>query len=408
MCDFFDDLELTDEDFMDDFFNDLCEINEAERDHCLILDDSKGSIFCYKSAYKNDGKCIMNLKDNKNRGVTFFVAEGKLKDYFEKFNNNDRKIWYDFSLFSKESPGGFLDRSYQEIFTILRDNVYNEHCFGERKTDFSKSINYGNKVSNLIDTILLEGDIKYQEMWLLKYKANRFVLVRHDLPQWLSFLNVQIPIRFVNEDEMEDRMIPKMGRNSDDTFDMAAVMESLGLYITDSNHNNEIRICPHRIKKVANTNQISEENLFIIVYLHELAHAVLDPNNLVDYCSYSGTYLQEYSEKMPSQVFGIEAEAMEESLANTIMLAYLAWYEEVDPQKGSNLYDDAVKFVGQQMPIYSFAIYQFKTGVDWTKWRDCNNKNTPALKTWFDKCFKEGKIRENLIYSLSDYDEVFI
>ena len=32
----------------------------------------------------------------------------------------------------------------------------------------------------------------------------------------------------------------------------------------------------------------------------------------------------------------------------------------------------------------------------------------PTLKTWFDKCFNEGKIRDDLKYSLSDYDAVFI
>lgn len=128
------------------------------------------------------------------------------------------------------------------------------------------------------------------------------------------------------------------------------------------------------------TNKISFEVLFAKVLLHEFAHVLMD------------------NEQLNKDLF---SKAMEESLANMIVLQVFSKYDK------SN-YDKVRSFIVNDQPtIYQFGAYQFKINADWKKWKK-SNKNMPTLKTWFDKCFKEGKIRENLIYSLSDYDEVFI
>lgn len=128
------------------------------------------------------------------------------------------------------------------------------------------------------------------------------------------------------------------------------------------------------------TNKISFEVLFAKVLLHEFAHVLMD------------------NEQLNKDLF---SKAMEESLANMIALHVFSKYDI------SN-YDKVLSFIVNDQPtIYQFGAYQFKINADWKKWKE-SNKNMPTLKTWFDKCFKEGKIRENLIYSLSDYDEVFI
>ena len=142
-----------------------------------------------------------------------------------------------------------------------------------------------------------------------------------------------------------------------------------------------IVLSPKTIEQCSNkaTNKISFEVLFAKVLLHEFAHVLMD------------------NEQLNKDLF---SKAMEESLANMIALQVFSKYDR------SN-YDRVRSFIVNDQPtIYQFGTYQFDINADWKKWKE-SNKNMPTLKTWFDKCFNEGKIRENLGYSLSDYDDVF-
>jgi hypothetical protein len=142
-----------------------------------------------------------------------------------------------------------------------------------------------------------------------------------------------------------------------------------------------IVLCPETIElcsKIA-TNKISFEVLFAKVLLHEFAHVLMD------------------NEQINKDLF---SKAMEESLANMIALQVF-WKYDI-----SNFNNVCSFIVNDQPTIYQFGTYQFDINADWKKWKK-SNKNMPTLKTWFDKCFNEGKIRENLGYSLSDYDDVF-
>ena len=143
-----------------------------------------------------------------------------------------------------------------------------------------------------------------------------------------------------------------------------------------------IVLCPEIIEQCSKqaTNKISFEVLFAKVLLHEFAHVLMD------------------NEQLNEDLF---SKAMEESLANMIALQIFFEYDN------SN-YATVRSFIENDQPIiYQFGARQFDISADWKKWKE-SKKKMPTLKTWFDKCFDAGKIKQNLSYSLSDYDKVFI
>ena len=151
-----------------------------------------------------------------------------------------------------------------------------------------------------------------------------------------------------------------------------------------------IVISPEKIIKETSGDRKSFEVLFTQVLVHEIAHAMMDKNGDI-----FNTNIAE------GHVNSLEAKAMEESLANMIALQIFSKYDNGN-------YATVRSFIENDQPtIYKFGARQFDISADWKKWKD-SNKNMPTLKTWFDKCFNEGKIRDDLKYSLSDYDAVFI
>ena len=228
-----------------------------------------------------------------------------------------------------------------------------------------------------IDKILAEGDIHFVDLWSCQYLNEKIVFAKQDLPLWLSFLKSNIPVEIVDEVKME-KIAPSVvkgliRRNPDDTIEnMSEVMETLGCYYSyEPSHIKDstipkIYICLDRIKKVANEMSIKVEYLFAIVYIHELAHAAMDPTNDVhESVSYSYDLIKNNSKPFK---YDANSEYMEESLANMIMLKYIEWYSEATEDQ--SLFDVAMTFVGQQVPMYSFGIAQLKLDTDWTKWRD--------------------------------------
>ena len=141
-----------------------------------------------------------------------------------------------------------------------------------------------------IDKILAEGDIHFVDLWSCQYLDEKIVFAKQDLPLWLSFLKSNIPVEIVDEVKME-KIAPSVvkgliRRNPDDTIEnMSEVMETLGCYYSCEPLNSKdlakpkIYMCLDRIKKVADEMSIKVEDLFAIVYIHELAHAAMDPTN---------------------------------------------------------------------------------------------------------------------------------
>jgi hypothetical protein len=227
-----------------------------------------------------------------------------------------------------------------------------------------------------IDEILAQGDIHFVDLWSCQHLDEKIVFAKQDLPLWLSFLKSNIPVEIVDEVKME-KIAPSVvkgliRRNPDDTIEnMSEVMETLGCYYSCEPSNSKdlakpkIYMCLDRIKKVADEMSIKVEDLFVIVYIHELAHAAMDPTNDVHEDEY---YLYDLiKNSIKPFKFDSNSEFMEESLANMIMLKYIEWYSEVTEDQ--SLFDVAITFVGQQAPIYRFGKAQLKLDTDWTKWR---------------------------------------
>ncbi len=114
-----------------------------------------------------------------------------------------------------------------------------------------------------------------------------------------------------------------------------------------------IVLCPSRIKETASSLKI-DTGKYLIVLIHEFAHAMMDKNRA------KGT------------LKSIFAHAMEESLANMITLQ---WFEKYDNKNLQN----AMDFMSSQPIVYQFGIKQFYAKVDWKKWRD-SEKNMHGLR----------------------------
>lgn len=123
-----------------------------------------------------------------------------------------------------------------------------------------------------------------------------------------------------------------------------------------------IVLCPENIEGAASDSNFKDkkELLYLIVLIHELAHAMMDKNNVTMNSLFSN--------------------AMEESLANMITLQWFDVFDNDDKE----IVKDFIK--DKQPKIYKFGINQFEAGVDWSKWRD-SKKMHKLLKEWFDNCF---------------------
>lgn len=122
-----------------------------------------------------------------------------------------------------------------------------------------------------------------------------------------------------------------------------------------------IVLCPENIEDAASDSNLKDkkELLYLIVLIHELAHAMMDKNHV--------------------SLNSLFSNAMEESLANMITLQ---WFDALNRSN----YHKVKSFVETQPKIYKFGINQFQAGVDWTKWRD-SKKMHKLLKEWFKNCF---------------------
>ena len=84
------------------------------------------------------------------------------------------------------------------------------------------------------------------------------------------------------------------------------------------------------------------------------------------------------------------------------------WYSEVTEDQ--RYYDAAIKFIGQQAPMYAFGVDQLNATVDWTKWRDYKKKNKEPdkkLLAWYDKFFDASGEKKDIVYSKEDFDVIF-
>ena len=240
----------------------------------------------------------------------------------------------------------------------------------------------------LIDDILAEGDFHYTEF--RPYREMGFkglLLTERDITTWLSFLKSSIPVCLVNEEQMpnlevpvefpykktlqnetekDEELLKKRKINGDNRY-----MEALGVYRSNGNKR-DILLCPKRIKETADKLKIPFDYLVTIVYIHELGHAALDEtidlNEEENINEIIKIKINKDKEKIDTNKDKFSF-VMEESLANMIMLQYIAWYAELKIMY-ENLFETAELFVKKQSPAYAFGLYQFNADVDWLSWRN--------------------------------------
>lgn len=97
----------------------------------------------------------------------------------------------------------------------------------------------------------------------------------------------------------------------------------------------------------------------------------------------------------------LSAKAMEESLANMIVLKWLKSFDDCK-------FEQAKIFIENKQPaIYQFGIHQYEAGVDWKKWRESDKQCSQKLEDWFNKCFANGEIKKPIVDTKEIYDSVF-
>ena len=126
----------------------------------------------------------------------------------------------------------------------------------------------------------------------------------------------------------------------------------LGYYTRKENEINypHIVLCPENIEECSG--EISVDNLYSLVLVHEMSHAILD--RYYEYSLYHKIYNDWNIEKVEYWPNSLYSKAMEESLANMMALIWIKNYDDLA------LFDQCLKFISNQQPaIYQFGIYQY-------------------------------------------------
>ena len=149
-------------------------------------------------------------------------------------------------------------------------------------------------------------------------------------------------------------------------------MEYLGYY---DSYNSEIVLCPERISETPEVLQkhhcdLSSRELYILVLVHALAHALMDPTKTEGKSAHFQpliTIMNGFTER---------EELMEESLANMLTLQYF------DQLGKSELvrYGEVREWIDLQALPYRFGLDQYDIlKPDWRLWREAK-RNTKFIK----------------------------
>lgn len=149
-------------------------------------------------------------------------------------------------------------------------------------------------------------------------------------------------------------------------------MEYYGYY---DSYNSEIVLCPERISKAPaklkkHHCNITSRELYVVVLVHALAHALMDPTKLEEK-SYA------YQPIITIQNGFSEREVlMEESLANMITLQFFAKLGKPEVVR----YGEVREFIGIQPLPYRYGLDQFDIlKPDWRLWREAK-RTTKFIK----------------------------
>ena len=149
-------------------------------------------------------------------------------------------------------------------------------------------------------------------------------------------------------------------------------MENLGYY---DSYNTEIVLCPERISRQSaklfrQNKHITSRELYVVVLVHALAHAFMDPTKSEEK---SYTYQPII---MTENGFSEREVLMEESLANMITLQYCDQLSKPEVVRSG----EVKEFIELQSLPYSFGLDQYDIlKPDWRLWREAK-KTTKFIK----------------------------
>lgn len=328
----------------------------------VYKDKQEEIIYLYKKRVSNR----WTKRDNEKLTTVF-------RDFYKNIPNDSN--WQ----YKSEMPKRYLKPGVENISAILKDETKLSEVLIGLRGKIEKSKSFFQMPFNI------ESET-YHLYHLPKHSFPLPVLLKspNDMPKpedYWDFENWSWGERFNNE---EKRIVNKNKLKSvyQIFLDELNSKNLLGYYCHDEEcgcFGPHIVLCPENIAKEVQIAKkqgvnINLKLLYLIVFIHELAHAMMDKKRA------KGTLQSFY------------AKAMEESLANMITLEWFKEYEE------SN-FNKVRTFIGYQSAVYRFGIRQYDANVDWKKWRDSYKKMHSRLKIWFDSYFD--------ITLLKGYNKVF-
>ena len=328
----------------------------------VYKDKQEEIIYLYKKRVSNR----WTKRDNEKLTTVF-------RDFYKNIPNDSN--WQ----YKSEMPKRYLKPGVENISAILKDETKLSEVLIGLRGKIEKSKSFFQMPFNI------ESET-YHLYHLPKHSFPLPVLLKspNDMPKpedYWDFENWSWGERFDNEGKsiVNKNKLKNVYQNFLDELNS---MNLLGYYCHDEEcgcFGPHIVLCPENIAKEVQIAKkqgvnINLKLLYLIVFIHELAHAMMDKKRA------KGTLQSFY------------AKAMEESLANMITLEWFKEYEE------SN-FNKVRTFIGYQSAVYRFGIRQYDANVDWKKWRDSYKKMHSRLKIWFDSYFD--------ITLLKGYNKVF-
>ena len=242
----------------------------------------------------------------------------------------------------------------------------------------------GNGINGAIVNYLNSWVKKTYSFFSIPYEA--YSITRHTYHH--PSHSFPLPILLISSHDMPDyfklwKEINWEDNNYKDYLNELKTYIVLGYYTRRSEYGCEgphIVLCPENIESVAEKLAIDAKLVYLIVLIHELAHAMMDKN------------------RANGSIKSLFAHAMEESLANMITLK---WFEDNNKKELKRV----KRFIKSQPQIYQFGIKQFDAGVDWNKWRDSYRNMDNLLRIWFEKCMGKQRIWKTTV--MDSYNQIF-
>lgn len=356
------------------------------------LTDDSHSLLCFHILlicllYKSVSHLTVSLI-NKNDNYTIFHQERIYKEDFNK--KRCRDLFDKINEFIKKNECVDFKSIYCEI-----EQCRNKYFEDKRIKDI-KFLAIDNKSSSK-DIPQIARDLMIK---IIKAGRTQFLTQYDCLLPYHEEDPLPIHIYLKNPKDMKD--YDYFWKDIEDKEKYKPQGKILGYYIRKEDEIDypHIVLCPENIEECSG--EIYVENLYALVLVHEMSHAILD--RYYEHWLYKPIYKDWNIEEVDYWPYSLYSKAMEESLANMMALMWIKSYNDPRLLAQSRLY------IKQQQPaIYQFGEYQYQANVDWKKWRN-STKDMISLEKWFKTFFKDGSIidpfQNDIV--LSVFNDVFM